>query len=52
MKHKEMNCGSSPKKHWERPALTALDIKKDTFAGTGSKIEQNPNQGPPNKKPT
>lgn len=40
------------KKEWAKPGLKILDIKKDTFAGTGTQTEQNAGQGPTNKKPT
>ena len=39
------------KKDWHKPIFHSLNIHKDTFAGTPKLSEQNPGQGPQNKKP-
>ena len=51
MKNEFVNSSSPPKKEWEKPALSILAIKKDTFSGTGTKIEKNAGAGQPNRKP-
>jgi hypothetical protein len=43
--------GSRQKNGWLKPEIALLDIKKDTFAGTGTKLEQKTGSGSPNKKP-
>jgi len=50
MKTKETISNLPFKKEWIKPTLSDLDIKKDTFAGTGVKIEKNSGQGPTSKK--
>jgi hypothetical protein len=37
------------KKPWAKPAVHALSIKKDTFGGTGTGVEQAGKWGPPVK---
>ena len=39
------------KKVWLKPSIESLNIKKDTFNGTGIQTEKKPNQGPTSKKP-
>ena len=46
-----MENQKNEKKAWLKPSIESLNIKKDTFAGTGLKNEKNPGQGPTNKKP-
>jgi len=51
MKNIDLNSSTSVKKEWTNPAISILDIKKDTFNGTGNNFEKKPNQGSPTKKP-
>jgi len=38
------------KKPWTKPAIQSLNIKKDTFSGTGHGAEKAGKGGPPKKK--
>ena len=39
------------KKTWQKPFVNSLNIKKDTFAGTGNASEKSGGKGPKSKKP-
>jgi len=51
MKNLIVGSITSVKKEWTKPFVSTLSINKDTFAGTGTKAEKKPDQGPTTKYP-
>jgi hypothetical protein len=45
-----MNTQETIKKAWTKPVIQVLNIKKDTFSGTGTGAERAGKAGPPKKK--
>jgi hypothetical protein len=46
-----MNTQATVKRTWTKPAIQVLNIKKDTFSGSGVGAEKATKKGPPKKRP-
>jgi len=49
-RHIDMNKKATVKKTWVSPSVQVLNIKKDTFSGSGVGAEKAGKAGPPKKR--